>query len=84
MLEIKETYEEQKKRWLKGARLENNKYIVIPDFYYKNFKENPNYNPVFYVVDDETGNLRRIGLQLAYELALEGNFVERTKQYIRN
>ncbi len=57
-------------RWLENALVRDGKYIVQPE-YYKGLDENPNWHPVYYVLNDDFTKTR-IGLEVAYELYKTG------------
>ncbi|MBR5913440.1 MAG: hypothetical protein IKZ58_03615 [Selenomonadaceae bacterium] len=70
------------KRWLENAIVEDGKYLIVPEINYKNFDENPNWRPCFYIVK-EGYTLCRIGIELAKYIALKENFIEISKDEVK-
>ena len=72
----------QAERWLEGAKVDDEgRYYVVPELSYKNFAENTNWNPCFYVVTASL-KLRRVGLKFAIELAKNGRAIEISKDEV--
>lgn len=72
----------QAEHWLEGAKVDGEgRYYVVPELSYKNFTENTNWNPCFYVVTASL-KLRRVGLKFAIELAKAGCAIEISKDAV--
>lgn len=79
---IKPKNNSQAERWLEGAKVDGEgRYYVVPELSYKNFTENTNWNPCFYVVTASL-KLRRVGLKFAIELAKAGCAIEISKDVV--
>ena len=73
---------EDKSRWLKNAKIdENGNYTIIIDNNYKNLENNPGWHPTYYIVTKDLKKIR-IGMNLAKELIALGKTTQTTKEKV--